>query len=225
MKNLFKNELKIAPSILSADFTILESEVRQLEKGGADLIHIDVMDGHFVPNITFGPLLVKAIKSLTNVPLDVHLMISNPDVYLEDFRKAGADIISVHQETCPQLHRTVKKIRKLGAHVGVSINPTTSISTIERIIKEIDLVLIMSVNPGFGGQKFIETSLSKIHDTYELLQKKNPKVQLEVDGGIDTSNIKAVVDAGCNIVVAGTGIFSNADRVEGVKNLRNAATH
>ncbi len=223
MQNSFDNELKIAPSILSADITKLESEIRQLEKGGADWIHIDVMDGHFVPNITFGPLLVKAIKSLTNAPLDVHLMISNPDLYLEGFRKAGADIISVHQETCPHLYRTVTKIRKLGAQAGVSINPATSISTIENIIKEIDLVLIMSVNPGFGGQKFIDSSLSKIYDTFELLQKKNPKVQLEVDGGIDASNIKAVVDAGCNVVVAGTGIFSNTDRAEGVKNLRNAA--
>ncbi len=225
MQNSFENDLIIAPSILSADFTNLECEIRQLEKGGVDWIHIDVMDGHFVPNITFGPLLVKAIKSLTNVPLDVHLMISNPDLYLEDFRKAGADIISVHQETCPHLYKTVNKIRELGAKAGVSINPATSISTIESIIKEIDLVLIMSVNPGFGGQKFIESSLSKISDTFELLQKSNPKVKLEVDGGIDTSNIKSVVNAGCNVVVAGTAIFSNIDRTEGVKNLRNAAVN
>ena len=215
--------LIIAPSILSADISKLESEIRQLEKGGAEWIHIDVMDGHFVPNSTFGPQMVKTIKTITDLTLDVHLMIEKPERYLGDFKKAGADIITVHQETCTHLHGTLKTIRDLGVKAGVSLNPSTSVATIEEVIHDVDLVLIMSVNPGFGGQKFIGSSLVKIQKTHEMLKSKNPDAYLEVDGGIDSFNVEAVVRAGCNVLVAGTGIFVNPDRAKGVLELRNAA--
>jgi len=217
------NNLIIAPSVLAADIAKLEAEIHQLEKGGAEWIHIDVMDGHFVPNITFGPLMVKAIKTLTDLSLDVHLMIEKPERYLEDFTKAGADIITVHQEACTHLHGTLKTIRDLGVKAGVSLNPSTSLSTIEDVISDVDLVLIMSVNPGFGGQKFIEASLVKIQKTFKMLKSKNPDAYLEVDGGIDSSNAEAVVRAGCDVLVSGTGIFVNPDRAQGVQDLRNAA--
>lgn len=223
MSNRNNNSIIIAPSILAADFSNLEREIRQLEQGGAEWIHIDVMDGHFVPNITFGPLMVRTIDNLTDLVLDVHLMIDNPERYLKDFKKAGADIITVHQEVCPHLHNTIKKIHELGSKAGVSLNPGTNVATLGEIAPDVDLVLIMSVYPGFGGQQFIESALAKIRKTNALLKRVDSGAYLEVDGGIDESNARAVVNAGCNVLVSGTGIFKNPSRAEGVKNLRTAA--
>jgi len=219
-----RDTILIAPSILSADYAHLAKDIRQIEQGGADWIHIDVMDGNFVPNITFGPLMVGTINSLTGLVLDVHLMIVNPEKYLKEFSAAGADIITVHQETCPHLHRTIQQIHDLGARAGVSINPGTSISTIEEIICDADLILIMSVNPGFGGQRFIDSSLRKIEAMSALLKERDSKAYLEVDGGIDETNAAKVVQAGCRVLVSGTGVFKNADKSEGVRLLREAAT-
>jgi len=215
--------LRIAPSILSADFTCLETQVRQVEAGKADWIHCDVMDGHFVPNITFGPLVVKALKKITTLPLDVHLMIQRPDDYIEQFICAGAAVVTVHQEACIHLHRTVQKIKELGAQAGVAINPSTPISTLKEIIADIDLVLIMSVNPGFGGQKFIPQSLKKIKQTAEMIAANNSAAVLEVDGGIDTETAANVVRAGANVLVAGNAVFSKKDIAGAVGEIRKVA--
>ncbi len=215
--------LRIAPSILSADFTCLENQVRQVEAGKADWIHCDVMDGHFVPNITFGPLIVKALKRITTLPIDVHLMIQKPDDYIEQFIRAGAAVVTVHQEACIHLHRTVQKIKELGAQVGVAINPSTPVSVLKEIILDLDLVLIMSVNPGFGGQKFITQSLKKITQTAEMITSGSSSAVLEVDGGIDTETAAAVVRAGANVLVAGNAIFSKKDISGAVEKIRKAA--
>jgi len=220
--NRNNNTIIIAPSILSANFSNLEREIYQLEQGGAEWIHIDVMDGHFVPNITFGPLIVRAIDNLTDLILDVHLMISEPELYLEDFKKAGADIITVHQEACLHLHNTIEKIHELGSKAGISLNPGTTVATLEEIVYDVDLVLIMSVNPGFGGQRFINSALEKIRKTNALLKSVDSGAYLEVDGGIDEHNAQTIVNAGCNVLVSGTGIFKNPNRAEGVRNLRAA---
>ncbi|MBN2039031.1 MAG: ribulose-phosphate 3-epimerase [Spirochaetes bacterium] len=202
---------KISPSILSADFSRLGEEIKAIEEAGADYIHIDVMDGHFVPNITIGPLIVKAAKKVTKLPLDVHLMISDPDRYLDDFIEAGSDILTVHAETCPHLNRTITYIKEKGVKAGVSLNPSTSLSSLDYILEFVDMVLIMSVNPGFGGQKFIENTIQKIELLRILIDKNNFDIELNVDGGINTDNIEKIAKAGANVFVSGSGIFNTED--------------
>ncbi|KMK77162.1 ribulose-phosphate 3-epimerase [Alkalihalobacillus pseudalcaliphilus] len=213
--------IKIAPSILSADFSKLGAEIIDVEKGGADYIHIDVMDGHFVPNITIGPLVVEAIRPLTKLPLDVHLMIENPDAYISDFVKAGADIISVHVEACPHLHRTVHLIKEQGVKAGVVINPATSVSVLEPILDDVDLILFMTVNPGFGGQSFIHSVLPKIEAVAKLVAEKELEVEIEVDGGVNAETAKLCVEAGANVLVAGSAIYNQPNRSEAIKAIRN----
>jgi ribulose-phosphate 3-epimerase len=208
---------KLAPSILSADFSRLGDEIKAVEEAGADYIHIDVMDGHFVPNITIGPLVVEAIKNVTKLPLDVHLMISNPDKYIKDFIKAGSSILSVHAETCPHLQRTINHIRELGIKPAVVLNPSTSLSTLEYILEEVDMVLLMTVNPGFGGQKFITSMIPKIKKVRKLIDEKHLSVELEVDGGINLDNISKVVNAGADVIVAGSAVFKSKDCKETVR--------
>ncbi len=203
--------VKIAPSILTADLSNLEKQIRFLEEGNADLIHIDVMDGTFVPNITFGPLLVKTIQKITNIPLDVHLMIINPEKYVEQFIDSGASYLTIHQEATLHLHRTIEMIKKLGAKAGVSLNPATSLSTLDEILQYLDLVLIMSVNPGFGGQTFIESSLQKISRLKKMISSNKLNTLIEVDGGINLENVEKVVKAGTDILVIGNSIFSSTD--------------
>lgn len=214
--------LKIAPSILSADFAKLGAEILDVEKGGADLIHVDVMDGHFVPNITIGPLIVEAIRPVTNLPLDVHLMIENPDQYIEAFARAKADIITVHVEACPHLHRTIQLIKSFGVKAGVVLNPSTSVSTIEHILQDIDMVLLMTVNPGFGGQKFIHSVLPKIKQVRQMIDEKGLDIDIQVDGGVNEETAKLCVDAGANVLVAGSAVFNFEDRKERIEKIRNA---
>jgi ribulose-phosphate 3-epimerase len=201
----------IAPSILSADFSRLGEEVRAVEAAGADWMHLDVMDGHFVPNLTIGPGIVKAVDRVTKLPLDVHLMIEHPADFIEEFAKAGADYIVVHQEGQPHLHRLVGRIRELGVKAGVALNPSTPLSTLADILPDIDLLLIMSVNPGFGGQSFIPGSLAKLRAARELIDRVNPAVLLEIDGGIKADNAAAVREAGVDAIVSGSGIYGHED--------------
>ncbi len=208
---------------ISADFAHLAEDIGKVERGGADLLHLDVMDGHFVPNITFGPLVVKAVRKVTSLPLDVHLMIEAPDRYLEAFVEAGADSIAVHVEVLPHLHRTVHLIQKLGAKAGVAINPATPVAALEDIAADLDYVLVMSVNPGFGGQTFIPRSESKVRAVRELLDKQASRAVVAIDGGIEQSNAAAVVAAGVEILVAGTSIFGQADPARALRDLRAAA--
>lgn len=215
--------VSIAPSLLSADFGALAEEVRRVERGGAQLLHLDVMDGHFVPNITFGPGLVSAVKKVATVPLDVHLMIEDPDRYIEDFASAGAAQISVHLEVLPHLHRTVQLIKDYGIKAGVAINPATPVSALEEIAPELDHVLVMSVNPGFGGQTFIRSSESKVRAVRQLLKRVGSPAVIEIDGGIDRSNVAQVVAAGVDIVVAGHSIFGTGDPEQATRDLRAAA--
>ena len=202
---------KIAPSILAADFANLTEEIRAVEEAGADWLHIDVMDGHFVPNLTIGPPVVASLRKVTGLPLDVHLMIEKPDNYLETFVQAGADLLTVHVETCPHLHRTLQCIHKLGKKAGVALNPTTPLIFLEPILEEVDLILIMSVNPGFGGQEFIPQTLKRIQTVRKWIKKYNLKVDLEVDGGINENTLSQVVKAGANVFVAGSAIFGKND--------------
>jgi len=202
---------KIAPSILSADFSRLGEEIRAVEAAGADYIHIDVMDGHFVPNITIGPLIVEAARKVTTLPLDVHLMIENPDLYIADFAAAGADIIVVHAEAVNHLHRTVQLIKSLGKRAGVSLNPATPLNALDYVIEDLDLVLLMTVNPGFGGQSFIEACLSKIHSLRAMLDRRGCEAELEVDGGVKVSNIAGIAHAGADVFVAGSAVFNSND--------------
>jgi ribulose-phosphate 3-epimerase len=202
----------LAPSILSADFTNLAQQIRLVELAGADWIHCDIMDGHFVPNITFGPILVNAAKRSTKLPVDVHLMIEKPDNYLEDFINAGANYVTVHQEEVIHLNRTVTKIKELGAKAGVAINPATPVDFLKDIAEYIDLVLVMSVNPGFGGQKFIGNSLKKIREAVQLRDKLGAHFLIEVDGGVDRHTASSILDAGCDVFVAGSSIFK-ADNI------------
>ena len=215
------NQIKISPSILSADFTCLADQVREAEEAGVDYIHVDVMDGHFVPNITIGPLVVKALRPITKLPLDVHLMIENPEFYIEDFTKAGADIITVHQEATPHLHRTIQQIHDLGIKAGVSINPSTSVRTLDEIICDVDLILVMSVNPGFGGQSYIHSCTNKIRKVREMLDDRGVSADLEVDGGVNVDTVNEVISAGANAFVAGSAIFNDKNSVaENVSALR-----
>jgi len=201
----------LAPSILSADFTNLSKQIRLVEMGGADWIHCDIMDGHFVPNITFGPLIVETVKRITKLPLDVHLMIENPDKYIEDFIKAGAHSVLVHFEEVVHLNSTVNRIKKLGAKAGVVINPSTPVKLIKDIVEYVDLVLIMSVNPGFGGQSFIKNSLRKIKETVKLRNEMNTDFLIEVDGGVDLKNTEDILNAGCDVFIIGSSIFKADD--------------
>lgn len=213
--------IKIAPSILSADFAKLGEEIQEVERGGADYIHVDVMDGHFVPNITLGPLIVESIRPITELPLDVHLMIENPDLYIADFAKAGANIISVHVEACPHLHRTIQAIKQLGVKAGVVVNPATPVSTIEHVLEDVDLVLLMTVNPGFGGQSFIHSVVQKIRQVSQLIREKNLSVEIEVDGGVNPETARICVEAGANVLVAGSAIFNQRDRKQAIQQIRN----
>lgn len=215
--------IKIAPSILSADFARLGEEVRAIAAGGADYVHVDVMDGHFVPNITIGPPVVAALRQVTELPLDVHLMIENPDLYIPDFAKAGADIITVHLEAVHHLHRTVQLIHSLGKKAGVSINPATPVSSLEVILAEIDLVLVMTVNPGFGGQEFIDLCLAKIAELRRAIDSRGLTVELEVDGGVKPENIAPIAAAGAETFVAGSAVFRTADYGETIAALRAGA--
>jgi len=213
----------VAPSILSADFAALGEAIAAVERGGADLIHVDVMDGHFVPNITIGPPVVKAIKRVATVPLDVHLMITDPDLYIEAFVQAGAAMVSVHVEVLPHLHRTVHAIKALGAKAGVVINPATPVATLEEIAGDVDYVLVMSVNPGFGGQRFIPRSEHKVAAVRALLDRAGNKAPVEIDGGIDHQNVGSVVAAGARIIVAGSAIFHSGDPERATRELKAAA--
>jgi ribulose-phosphate 3-epimerase len=215
--------IKLAPSILSADFVRLGEEIQAVAKAGADYIHIDVMDGHFVPNITIGPLVVEAVRKVTDLPLDVHLMIENPDRYIPDFARAGADIITVHQEAVPHLHRTVQLIRGLGKKAGVSINPATPTATLDVILADLDLVLVMTVNPGFGGQGFIDSGLTKIAALRHEIDCRGLTVELEVDGGVKADNIGRIAAAGADVFVAGSAVFSCQDYAAIIAELRRRA--
>ncbi|CEE01349.1 Ribulose-phosphate 3-epimerase [Caldibacillus thermoamylovorans] len=212
--------IKIAPSILSADFSILGKEVKDVEKAGADYIHIDVMDGHFVPNITIGPLIVEAIRPVTSLPFDVHLMIENPEKYIQNFVRAGADIISVHTESCRHLHRTIYQIKEQGIKAGVVLNPATPVEMIRDVLTDIDLVLLMTVNPGFGGQTFIPNVLKKIEQVKRWKDEQNLTFEIEVDGGINDETAKQCVEKGVDVLVAGSYIFNNKNRVQAIEMIR-----
>src|SRR3954453_1820513 len=208
--------IKIAPSILSANFARLGEEIKDVEQGGADYIHIDVMDGHFVPNITIGPLIVEAIRPITKLPLDVHLMIENPDQYIEAFAKAGANYITVHVEATRHLHRTIQMIKSFGVKVGVVLNPATPVETIQHIIGDIDMVLLMSVNPGFGGQTFIPEVLPKIRKVKEMADQKGLAIEIEIDGGVNPETAKLCMEAGANVLVAGSAIYNQDDYAKAI---------
>ncbi len=214
---------KIAPSILSADFTRLYEEIKKVEEAGADYIHIDVMDGHFVPNITFGPLIVKAVRKITNLPLDVHLMITDPDKYIDQFSEAGADIITIHAEASIHLHRSIQNIKSKGKRVGVSLNPATPLDVLKYILDELDLILIMTVNPGFEAQRFIPSVVPKIGELRKEIERRGIECEIEVDGGINIDTIGIVSAAGADVFVAGSAIFYSKDYKETIKKMREKA--
>ena len=214
--------MKIAPSILSANFAELGKEIKDVENGGADYIHIDVMDGHFVPNITMGPMVVKAVRPLTELPLDVHLMIENPDQYIEEFAEAGADYITVHVEAAPHLHRTIQLIKSKGVKAGVVLNPATPADWIKPILPDIDMVLLMTVNPGFGGQSFISSVVPKIKQIRSWAEEVNPGLEIEVDGGINPETAAICAEAGADVFVAGSAIYNKEDRGAAIDELRKA---
>jgi ribulose-phosphate 3-epimerase len=213
--------VKIAPSILAADFARLGAQVAEAQAAGADYIHVDVMDGHFVPNLTIGPPVVQAVRRVTELPLDVHLMMEMPERYLEAFCQAGASILTVHVETCPHLHRTVQQIKELGCRAGVTLNPATPAVCLQEIVPYVDLVLVMTVNPGFGGQAFIEGMLPKIRQVRAMLDARNPTAELEVDGGIGPDTAPLVVGAGATVLVAGVAIFGQDDISAAIRQIRN----
>ncbi len=212
---------KLAPSILAADFSNLSQQLRYIEIGGADVVHCDIMDGKFVPNITFGTVVVKAVSKTTKLPIDVHLMIENPDNFIEDFVKAGASYISVHQEEVVHLHRTIARIKELGAKAGVVINPATPVSTLSDILEFVDFVLVMSVNPGFGGQKFIPSTLNKIKQLAKIRKEKELSFEIEIDGGVTSENIKDILNAGCDMFVAGSSVFAQDNISAATTELKN----
>jgi len=212
--------IKIAPSILASDFSKLGEEIVKVEKAGADLIHIDVMDGHFVPNITIGPPVVKCLRKTTKLPFDVHLMIENADLYINDFIDAGADIISVHVEANPHIHRTLQFIKQSGIKSAVALNPSTPLETLRWLMDDLDMVLLMTVNPGFGGQSFIEGMTEKVRELRKMANNKGKNVDIEVDGGIDTGNIYRITEAGANVIVAGSTVYKAPDTREIIKSLR-----
>ncbi|GIP32958.1 ribulose-phosphate 3-epimerase [Paenibacillus sp. J2TS4] len=215
-------KLRIAPSILSADFARLAMEIKEVENGGADWIHVDVMDGHFVPNLTLGPIIVEAIRPGTSLPLDVHLMIEKPERYISAFAKAGADYITVHAETCPHLHRTLHMIKEEGVKPGIALNPATPLSVLDHVLEEVDLILIMTVNPGFGGQRFISSMLSKIRELRRLVAESGRDIAIEVDGGINEQTAPLVVEAGADVLVAGSAVFGDRDRAAAIRRIRAA---
>ena len=213
----------VAPSILSADFARLGEEIRDVEQGGADFIHIDVMDGHFVPNLTIGPLVVEAVRTITELPLDVHLMIEAPDRYIPAFAKAGADILSVHVEACPHLHRTIQLIKEQGVKAGVVLNPHTPVQQIEHVLEDLDLVLLMTVNPGFGGQSFISSVLPKIRQVKEMAEQKGlADLLIEVDGGVNKMTARQCIEAGANLLVAGSAVYNEKDRKKAISDIKGA---
>ncbi|GBF12193.1 ribulose-phosphate 3-epimerase [Tepidibacillus sp. HK-1] len=212
--------VKIAPSILSANFAKLGEEILSVEQAGADLLHIDVMDGHFVPNLTIGPLIVESIKPITRLPLDVHLMIENPDQYIEHFAKSGVDIISVHAEATNHLHRTIHLIKKFGVKASVAINPATPLDQLEYVLDDLDMVLIMTVNPGFGGQSFIPATLPKIKKLKDIINERGLSLGIEVDGGINDKTYQSVIGAGANVLVAGSFVFGQNDRIKAITSLK-----
>lgn len=213
--------VKIAPSILSADFARLGEEIQDVERGGADWIHVDVMDGHFVPNITIGPLIVDAIRPVTKLPLDVHLMIEEPDRYIPPFAKSGADWITVHQEACRHLHRTIHLIKEQGVKAGVVLNPATPLVTIESMLPDLDMVLLMTVNPGFGGQKFIPSVVAKIRELRRLLDERGlGHVEIEIDGGVNKETARQCIEAGATVLVAGNAVFNQPDRAQAIAAIR-----
>lgn len=214
--------VKIAPSILAADFSKLGDEVKAVEQAGADWIHIDVMDGHFVPNITVGPLVVEALRKVTELPLDVHLMIADADKYIKDFAQAGADILTVHVEACPHLHRTIQHIKDQDVRAGVVLNPATPLSSLEEVLHEIDMVLLMSVNPGFGGQQFIPSLLDKTMNLHEIMKNYEHEFDLEVDGGVKAENAGELKQVGANVLVAGSAIFNSDNYKKAIQQLRDA---
>ena len=216
--------IKLAPSILSADFARLLEDVKKVEKAGCEYLHIDVMDGHFVPNITLGPAIVKSLRKDVNMVFDAHLMIENPDNYIKEFADAGCDIIVVHQEACTHLHRTIQNIKSHGVKAGVALNPATPIETIKYVLEDVDMVLLMSVNPGFGGQSYIPVVTEKIKELKALIDEMNLDIDIEVDGGVKPSNIAEVVNAGANVIVAGSAIFNAGNIDEAVKSLRENAS-
>ena len=220
---MIRADVRIAPSILSSDFARLAEEVARVEAAGADLLHVDVMDGHFVPNLTIGPPIVEALRKVTRLPLDVHLMITNPDCFIQEFAEAGANYLTVHVEACPHLHRTVQSIKERGVKAGVTLNPATSLSTIEEIIADADLLLIMSVNPGFGGQSFIPRSVGKVAAAKAMLTAAGSAADIEVDGGVDLTNAAKLAGAGATMLVAGASIFGTANPGEATQALRRAA--
>jgi ribulose-phosphate 3-epimerase len=218
------NKIKIAPSILSADFSCLKDEIQAAEAAGADWLHVDVMDGHFVPNITIGPVVVEWVRKVTQIPLDVHLMITDPDKYAPEFIKAGADWISIHPDTSPNANRTLNKIRELGAKASIAVNPDVPLARVERWFGDADMVLIMSVFPGFGGQAFIPDVVPKIKELRELVNERKLPLLIEVDGGIKTDNIDVVVRAGAEVIVSGSGIFKTSDYAATIRQMRQAAS-
>ena len=215
--------IKLAPSILSADFARLLEDVKKVEEAGCEYLHIDVMDGHFVPNITLGPNIVKSLRKDVNMVFDAHLMIENPDMYIKDFAEAGCDIIVVHQEACKHLHRTIQNIKSYNIKAGVALNPATPIETIKHVLKDVDMVLIMTVNPGFGGQSFIDSMIDKIRELKAIVVEQNLNIDIQVDGGIKPSNVADVVKAGANVIVAGSAIFNSSDIKETVIEFRKNA--
>lgn len=215
--------MKIAPSVLASDFAHLADEVHAVEEGGADWIHLDVMDGHFVPNITIGPPVVRAVRACTELPLDVHLMIERPDLYVEAFAEAGANILTVHQEACVHLHRTLQRIRELGVKAGVALNPATPLASVQEVLPMVDLLLVMSVNPGFGGQSYIDATTDRLRRARVLLDQISPDAELEVDGGVEASNAGMIVGAGASVLVAGSSVYGHPKgAAAGVRALRSA---